>query len=68
MLTGRPSLRNRLDFASAGRLQQGEAVARGFLRVQVALTFVLNLQAAPFIRIDGLEVGSLEFAIGSGLR
>ena len=68
MLTGRLSLRNRLDFASGGRLQQGEAVACGFLRVQVALSFVLNLQAAPFIRIDGLEVGSLELAIGGGLR
>ena len=68
MLAGRLSLRNRLDFASAGRLQQGEAVACGFLCVQVALSFVLNLQAAPFIRIDGLEVGSLELAIGGGLR
>ena len=68
MLSGRLSLRNRLDFASGGRLQQDEAVARGFLRVKVALTFVLNLQAAPFIRVDGLEVGSLELAIGGGLR
>ena len=68
MLTGRLSLRNRLDFASAGRLQQGEAVTCGFLGVQIALSFVLNLQASPFIRIDGLEVGSLELAIGGGLR
>ena len=68
MLTGRLSLPDRLDFAGAGRLQQGEAIARGFLRIQVALALVLNLQAGPFIRIDGLEVGSLELAIGGGLR
>ncbi len=43
MLTGRFSLRNRLDFASGGRLEQGEAVASGFLRVQVALSLILNL-------------------------
>ena len=48
MLTGRLPLRNRLDFASGGRLQQDEAVACGFFRVQVALAFVLNLQAGPF--------------------
>ena len=68
MLSGRLSLRNRLDFASGGRLQQGEAVACSFFRIKVALTFVLNLQAAPFIRVDGLEVGSLVLAIGGGLR
>ena len=68
MLPGRLPLRNRLDFASGGRLQQDEAVARGFFRVQVALAFVLNLQAGPFIRIDGLEVGSFELAIRSRLR
>ena len=68
MLTGRLPLRNRLDFASGGRLQQDEAVACGFFRVQVALAFVLNFQAGPFIRIDGLEVGSFELAIGGGLR
>ena len=59
---------NRLDFAFAGRLQQSEAIARGFLRIQVALSFVLDLQAGPFIRIDSLEIGSLELAIGDGLR
>ena len=59
---------NRLDFAFAGRLQQSEAIARGFLRIQVALSFVLDLQASPFVRIDGLEVGSFELAIGGGLR
>ena len=68
MLAGRLSLLNRLDFAGAGRLQQGEAIARGFLRIQVALSFVLDLQAGPFVRIDGLEVGSFELAIGGGLR
>lgn len=68
MLTGRLPLRNRLDFASGGRLQQDKAVACGFFRVQIALSFVLNLQASPFIRIDGLEVGSFELAIGGGLR
>jgi len=68
MLSGRLSLRSRFDFASGGRLQQGEAVARGFFRVKVALPFILNLQAAPFVRVDGLEVGSLELAIGGGLR
>ena len=68
MLTGRLSLPNRLDFAFAGRLQQSEAIARGFLRIQVALSFVLDLQAGPFIRIDSLEIGSLELAIGDGLR
>ena len=68
MLSGRLSLRNRFDFASGGRLQQGEAVAGGFLRVKVALSFVFNPQATPLIRVDGLEVGSLELAIGGGLR
>ena len=62
------SLPNRLDFACAGHLQQGEALARGFLRILVALSFVLDLQARPFIRIDGLDVGSFELAIGGGLR
>ena len=68
LLSRRPSLPNRLDFACAGRLQQDEALARGFLRILVALSFVLDLQARPFIRIDGLEVGSFELAIGGGLR
>jgi hypothetical protein len=67
MLTGRLSLPDRLDFACAGRLQQSEAIARGFLRVQVALSFVLDLQPGPFIGVDGLEVGSFELAIGGGL-
>src|SRR5437879_8137219 len=68
MLRGWLSLPNRLDFACAGRLQQGEAFARGLLRIQVALSFVLDLQAGPFVRIHGLEVGSLELAIGGRLR
>src|SRR5438132_8957233 len=68
MLRGRLSLPNRLDFACAGRLQQGEAFARGLLRIQVALSFVLDLQAGPFVRIHGLEVGSFELAIGGRLR
>jgi len=68
LLSKRSSLPNRLDFACAGRLQQSEALARGFLRIQVALSFVLDLQASPFVRIDGLEVGSFELAIGGGLR
>ena len=67
-LSNRSSLPDRLDFACAGRLQQGEALARGFLRIQVALSFVLDLQAGPFIGIDGLEIGSFELAIGGGLR
>ncbi|WP_456624681.1 hypothetical protein [Bradyrhizobium sp. URHC0002] len=68
LLSNRFSLPDRLDFACAGRLQQGEARACGFLRIQIALPFVLDLQAGPFIRIDGLEVGSFELAIGVGLR
>ena len=68
LLSRRPSLPNRLDFACAGRLQQDEALARSLLRVLVALPLILDLQAGPFIRIDGLEVGSLELAIGGGLR
>ena len=68
LLSNRSSLPNRLDFACAGRLQQGEALASGCLRIPVALSFVLDLQAGPFIRIDGLEVGSFELAIGGGLR
>src|SRR6266487_6685748 len=67
LLSNRSSLPNRLDFACAERLQQGEALARGFLRIQVALSFVLDLQAGPFVGIHGLEVGSLELAIGSRL-
>ena len=66
LLSSRSSLPDRLDFACAGRLQQDEALARGFLRIQVALSFVLDLQAGPFIRIHGLEVGSFELAIGAG--
>ena len=68
MLTRRLSLPNRFDFASGGRLQQRELVACGFLRVKIALPLVLNPQATPFIRIDSLEIGSLELAIGGGLR
>ena len=68
LLSNRSALPNRLDLAGARRLQQSEALARGFLRIQVALPFVLDLQAGPFIRIDGLEVGSLELAIGDRLR
>src|SRR5215212_678481 len=67
-LSNRSSLPNRLDFACAGRLQQSEALARGLLRILVALSFVLDLQAGPFIRVDGPEVGLFEFAIGGGLR
>jgi hypothetical protein len=68
LLSRRSSLPNRLNFACAGRLQQGEALARGLFRILVALPFVLDLQACPFIRIDGLEVGSFELAIRGGLR
>jgi len=67
LLSSRFSLPDRFDFACAGRLQQGEALARGLLRIQVALSFVLDLQAGPFVRIHGLEVGSLELAIGGRL-
>src|SRR5215218_9277436 len=68
MLSGGPALPHRLDLACAGCLQQREALARGFLGVLEALSFVLDLQAGPFVRIDRLEVGSLELAIGDGLR
>ena len=67
-LSNPSSLPNRLDFAAAGRLQQSQALACGFLRIQIALSFVLDVQAGPFVRIDGLEVGSFELAIGGGLR
>jgi len=67
-LSGRLSGPDRLDFACAGCLQQREALARGFLGVLEALPFVLDLEAGPFVRIDRLEVGSLELAIGDGLR
>jgi hypothetical protein len=49
-------------------LQQDEALAHGLLRVLVALSFVLDLQARPFSRVDGTEVGAFELAIGGGLR
>lgn len=68
LLSNRSSFPNRFDFACAGRLQQGKALAGGCLRIPVALSFVLDLQAGPFVRIHGLEVGSFEFAIGGGLR
>src|SRR5215217_4255401 len=58
---------NRLDFACAGGLQQSEALAGGLLRILIALPFVLDFQARPFIRVDGPEVGSFELAIGGGL-
>src|SRR4029079_10140102 len=56
------------DFACAGCLQQREALARGFLGVLEALPFVLDLEAGRCVRICRLEVGSLELAIGDGLR
>ena len=68
LLSNRFPLPNRLDFACAGRLQQGEALAGGLFRILVALSFVLDLQARPFIRVDGPDVGSFELAIGGGLR
>ena len=49
-------------------MQQSEALARGLFRILVALSFVLDLQASPFIRVGGPEVGPFEFAIGGGLR
>ena len=68
LLSNRSWLPSRLDFACAGRLQQSEALARGLLRILVALSFVLDFQAGPFIRVGGPEVGSFELAIGGGLR
>ena len=68
LLSNRSSFPNRFDFACAGRLQQGKALAGGCLRIPVALSFVLDLQAGPFVRIHGLEVGSFELAIGGRLR
>ena len=59
---------DRFDLTEARCLQQDEALARGLLRILITLPFVFDLQAPPFIRIDGLEVGSLELAIGVGLR
>ena len=67
-LANLPSLPDRLDFTCAGSLQQDEALAHGFLCIQIALSFVLDLEAGPFIRIDGLEIGSVELAIGGRLR
>jgi hypothetical protein len=61
-------LPNRLNFACAGRLQQGQAVARSLLGILVALSLVFGLQAGPFNRIHGLEVGVVELAIGRRLR
>ena len=68
LLSNRSSLPSRFDFACAGRLQQSKALARGLLRILVALSFVLDLQAGPLIRVGGPEVGSFELAIGGGLR
>src|SRR6185369_7848509 len=68
LLSSRFSLPDRFDFACAGRLQQGEALARGLLRILVALSFVLDLQPRPFVRVDGTAVGAFELAIGGGLR
>lgn len=59
---------NRFDFASAGVLQQGKTLARFLLCIPVALPLVLDFQVSPFIGIDGLEIGSVELAIGRGLR
>ena len=64
----RASLPSRLDLAGAGGLQQGQAVARGLLGIQVALSLVFDLQAGPFVGIDGLEIGSVELAIRRWLR
>ena len=67
LLPTRPSL-DRFDLACAGRLQQDQAVARSLLCILIALSLVFSLQVSPLIRIYGLEVSSLEFAIRCRLR
>ena len=68
LASNRALLPSRLDLAGAGGLQQGQAVARGLLGIQVALSLVFDLQAGPFVGIDGLEIGSVELAIRRWLR
>ena len=59
---------NGFDLASARCLQQPQAVASDLLGTLVTLPLEIELQARPLIGVHGLEVGSLELAIGRRLR
>jgi hypothetical protein len=60
---------NRLSFASSvlqvpdRRLEKAEAGTCCLFGFPIALQFIFGLQAGPFVRIDGLDVGFLVFAI-----
>ena len=66
MPSNRTSLPNRLNFACAGCLQQGEAVARRLLGIQVALPLIFDLQAGPFTGSTVLRSGLLNSQSGAG--
>jgi hypothetical protein len=58
---------NGLNLARTRRLEQVQAVARNLLGILVALPLVIDFQARPFIRVDSINVGSLELAVGRWL-
>ena len=59
--------RDALDLADAGCLQLAQAVSRRLFGIQITLPLVLGFQAGPSIRVDRLDIGSLEFAVGRRL-
>jgi len=64
----RGCLRSALDFAGRGPLQLAQALSRCLFGFLITLPLVLDFQASPFIRVHGLDVGPLEFAVGRRLR
>jgi hypothetical protein len=58
---------NGINLACARRLEQAQAVARNLFGILVALPLVVDLQTGPFIRVHGLNVCSLELAVGCRL-
>jgi len=45
-----------------------EALSRQPFGISITLPFVLGFQAGPFVGVNYLEIGSLEFAVGCQLR
>jgi hypothetical protein len=56
-----------INLARARRLEQAQAVARNLFGILVALPLVVDFQTGPFIRVHGVDVRSLELAVGCRL-
>jgi hypothetical protein len=65
LLSSRP--RNAFNLACAGCLQLAQAVSSRLFGILITFPFELGLQAIPLIRIDRLQIGVREFAVGSRL-